>query len=532
MAKGEFAALVERAKLQFACGNLFEVVLSQQWREPLANAKPSALFRELRQRNPSPYGFLMNLGQDEYLVGASPEMYVRVERSDPSSQKLRVETCPISGTIARGADALEDANQVRLLLASAKDESELTMCTDVDRNDKSRVCEPGSVAVLGRRQIEMYSKLIHTVDHVEGYLRSGFDALDAFLCHAWAVTVTGAPKVWAARFIEANERSPRNWYGGAVGHVGFDGSMNTGLTLRTIHVQNGYAAIRAGATLLYDSEPMAEEAETELKAAAMRETIRTVKANEQQISSSQPKLKNKITPNILAGIDKRVLLIDHEDSFVHTLANYLRQTGAQVRVCRFGTAAITALTNEHWDLAVLSPGPGRPIDFNLSSTISLALERRIPLFGVCLGLQGMVEYYGGRLGTLAAPVHGKPASVKQLESHLSENTILDGLPNTFEVARYHSLFADDVPHELIVTAVTSDDDCVMALQHKSLPLAAVQFHPESILTSPRHGLRILANCLTRLRFDDDDQTQKDNTLSGTSSSVIEQQSSSGTTIPS
>ena len=114
----------------------------------------------------------------------------------------------------------------------------------------------------------MYSKLIHTVDHVEGYLREGFDALDAFLCHTWAVTVTGAPKAWAARFIEKHERSARAWYGGAVGHVAFDGRLNTGLTLRTIHYADGVASVRAGATLLYDSDPIAEEAETELKASA------------------------------------------------------------------------------------------------------------------------------------------------------------------------------------------------------------------------------------------------------------------------
>ena len=83
------------------------------------------------------------------------------------------------------------------------------MCTDVDRNDKSRVCEPGSVRVIGRRQIEMYARLIHTVDHVEGRLRPEMDALDAFLAHAWAVTVTGAPKAWAMQFIEDHERSAR-----------------------------------------------------------------------------------------------------------------------------------------------------------------------------------------------------------------------------------------------------------------------------------------------------------------------------------
>ena len=136
------------------------------------------------------------------IVGASPEMYVRVTGR-------RVESCPISGTIARGEDALVDADRVLELLNSEKDESELTMCTDVDRNDKSRICEPGSIRVLGRRQIEIYSKVIHTADHVEGRLRDGFDALDAFLTHTWAVTVTGAPKLWAMRFIEDHERSCR-----------------------------------------------------------------------------------------------------------------------------------------------------------------------------------------------------------------------------------------------------------------------------------------------------------------------------------
>ena len=148
---------------------MFEAVLSQTFRER-STSTPSELFKLLRARNPSPYGFLINLGgsPQEYLVGASPEMFVRCEST---SNGIRVETCPISGTIARGKDALEDAAAIREILASAKEESELTMCTDVDRNDKSRICVPGSVRVLGRRQIEMYSRLIHTVDHVEGCVR-------------------------------------------------------------------------------------------------------------------------------------------------------------------------------------------------------------------------------------------------------------------------------------------------------------------------------------------------------------------------
>ena len=272
-APGEYAELVRAAKQSFRRGDLFEVVPGQVFYEPCRDA-PSDIFRRLQASNPAPFGFLMNLGEQEYLVGASPEMFVRVTGR-------RVETCPISGTIKRGADAIEDSEQVLTLLQSKKDESELTMCTDVDRNDKSRVCEPGSVRVIGRRQIEMYSRLIHTVDHIEGRLREGMDAFDAFLSHAWAVTVTGAPKLWAMRFIERHEKSPRRWYGGAVGAIQFNGDMNTGLTLRTIRIKDGVAEVRAGATLLNDSDPDAEEAETELKASAMRAAVRgDVRSNE------------------------------------------------------------------------------------------------------------------------------------------------------------------------------------------------------------------------------------------------------------
>ena len=126
--RGEYAAMVRLARKSFERGDLFEVVPGQTFFEACP-APPSELFLRLRERNPSPYGFLMNLGEAEYLVGASPEMYVRVDGD-------RVETCPISGTIARGRDPIGDAAQIVALLTSAKDESELTMCTDVDRNDK------------------------------------------------------------------------------------------------------------------------------------------------------------------------------------------------------------------------------------------------------------------------------------------------------------------------------------------------------------------------------------------------------------
>ncbi len=469
---GEYAEVVNLARQYFARGDLFEVVSSQTFIEP-SPEPPSELFRRLKEQNPSPYGFLINLGQAEWLVGASPEMYVRVEGD-------RVETCPISGTIARGQDPLDDASQILALLNSEKDESELTMCTDVDRNDKSRICVPGSVKVIGRRQIEMYSRLIHTVDHVEGRLRPEFDALDAFLTHTWAVTVTGAPKPAAMMFLEDHEKSPRAWYGGAIGKVGFDGGLNTGLTLRTIRIKDGHAEVRVGATLLWDSDPVAEEEETELKASAFLDALRL------------PRRTADISTFQAAEEKKSVLLVDHMDSFVHTLGNYLRQTGADVTTQRTGFP-LEDLSRLRPDLLVLSPGPGTPSDFAISNTIQAALALEIPIFGVCLGLQAVVEFFGGTLNQLVTPMHGKASPIQ-----VTGGRLFAGLPAEFRAGRYHSLYArkDAIPASLEVTATSADDDVVMAVEHKSLPINAVQFHPESIMSfDDEIGLRLVRNAV-------------------------------------
>jgi anthranilate synthase len=475
-----YAEKVRQARKKFKCGDLFECVLSQSFYEPCPEV-PSKLFARLRVRNPAPFTFLVNLGDKEHLVGASPEMYVRVNGR-------RVETCPISGTIRRGTDPVDDAKQVFKLLANAKEEAELTMCTDVDRNDKSRICEPGSVKVLARRQIEMYSKLIHTVDHVEGIMREGFDALDAFLVHTWAVTVTGAPKSWAIQFLEDMEETPRAWYAGAVGTVHFNGDLNTGLTLRTIQIREGVACVRAGATLLWDSDPEAEEQETMLKAEAFLEALRT---------PSEVVTRLPAPPVLSVGAGFKVLVIDHQDSFVHTLANYLRQTGAEVRTLRAGFDP-SVLDEEKPNMALLSPGPGTPEDFKVSAMIGHLVNRHIPIFGVCLGLQGMVEYFGGTLDVLDEPLHGKPTPITVTDpaSYLFKN-----MAPTFTAARYHSLYAvrDTLPSMLRVTAMSSDG-VIMAVEHTRMPMAAVQFHPESILTAHHDGLSILENCIQHFRM--------------------------------
>ena len=175
--------------------------------------------------------------------------------------------------------------------------------------------------------------------------------------------------------------------------VHFNGDLNTGLTLRTIRIKDGIAEVRAGATLLYDSIAQEEEAETELKASAMISAIRDARAgNSGSIERS--------TARVGEGVN--ILLVDHEDSFVHTLANYFRQTGANVSTVR------TPVPDEVFDrlkpdLVVLSPGPGTPKDFDCAATIKRARKRDLPIFGVCLGLQALAEAYGGELRQLHIP---------------------------------------------------------------------------------------------------------------------------------
>ncbi len=469
---GEYAAKVDVVREGMRVGNYYEVVLRQTFSAPF-NESPSGLFRRIQKTSPSPYEFILQMG-DEQLVGASPEMFVRVEGR-------RVESCPIAGTARRSGDPLRDADSIRELLASTKEESELTMCTDVDRNDKSRVCVPGSVRVIGRRLIESYAGLFHTVDHVEGTLMDGFDSLDAFLTHMWAVTIIGAPKKAAAQAIEDLEKDARGWYGGAVGILGLNGDINTGILIRTVHLKEGTARYSAGATLLYDSVPEQEEQETRLKATNFFRAM----------NPAASKTDEGTTGARRVGEGIKLLLVDNDDCFIHTLANYSRQTGASVFTFRAGMAA-DVLDQVNPDIVLISPGPGRPEEFGVPSLVRKLASRGTPTFGVCLGLQGIVEAFGGRLDVLGYPMHGKGSQVL----HQNRGVFKD-LPSPFRVGRYHSLHAnrETFPSCLEITA-ESEDGIIMGIRHRDLPIEAVQFHPESLLTLERNnGLRMIENMI-------------------------------------
>jgi len=470
----QYMAKVETVREGMRQGNYYEVVLRQTFRSSYAGSA-SELFEKIQTASPSPYEFFLQLGEEQ-LIGASPEMFVRVEGR-------RVETCPIAGTARRTGDPLRDADNIRELLNSKKEESELTMCTDVDRNDKSRIAVPGSVKVIGRRLIESYAGVFHTVDHVEGTLAEGFDSLDAFLTHMWAVTIIGAPKKWAAQAVENLENEARGWYGGAVGMIALDGDINTGICIRTIHLKDGEARYGAGATLLYDSDPASEDQECWLKATGFFRAL-----------NAEKKAPAVYAPRAEEGAGVRLLLVDNEDCFIHTLANYARQTGAEVMTYRSGFP-LPLIEKIEPSLILISPGPGRPSDFGVPDLVRYAAKLGVPVFGVCLGLQGIVEAFGGELGVLGYPVHGKPSVVR----HRGIG-VFEGLPEKIQVGRYHSLYAirEKLPSVLEITAET-EEGVIMGVRHRELPMEAVQFHPESILTLEGNcGLRLMENVVQQL----------------------------------
>lgn len=255
---------VERAKQYIAAGDIFQVVPSQRFIRP-TSADPVTIYRALRTINPSPYMFLLRTGEGD-LVGASPELLVRVQEDE-------VLTHPIAGTRRRGRDTAEDAALAEELLADEKERAEHLMLVDLGRNDIGRVSEPGSVRVPDFMFVEKYSHVMHLVSHVTGRLRGDMTALEALRACFPAGTVSGAPKIRAMEIIAELEGTRRSIYAGCVGHVGFNGDLDTCIALRTMVVQNNVAYVQAGGGVVADSDPEAEYQESRNKAAALLRAI-------------------------------------------------------------------------------------------------------------------------------------------------------------------------------------------------------------------------------------------------------------------
>ena len=255
---------VRRAKELISDGDCIQIVLAQRF-DVTPAPEPLALYRALRHVNPSPYMFLLDT-PSAVLVGASPEPFVRVENGT-------VVMHPIAGTRPRGRDEAADAANELELRRSEKERAEHVMLVDLARNDIGRVARGGTVRVKELMRVDRFSHVMHLTSVVQGELAPDLDALDAFRACFPAGTVSGAPKIRAMERIAELEPDRRGTYAGAVGYVGFDGTMDTCITIRTAAIADGVCRIQAGAGIVADSEPAAEEAETRAKARALLRAV-------------------------------------------------------------------------------------------------------------------------------------------------------------------------------------------------------------------------------------------------------------------
>jgi len=265
----KFYANVEASKKFIHAGDIIQVVGSQRFSAPVT-ASPLDIYRAVRNVNPSPYMFLLELNGFS-LVGASPEIHVRCEEG-------KVEIRPIAGTRRRGKTAEEDAALEKELLADPKERAEHVMLVDLARNDIGRVCDFGTVQVKDLMSIERYSHVMHIVSQVEGRLAAAKTPYDLMRATFPAGTVSGAPKIRAMQIISGLEQTTRGTYAGAVGYFSFNGNLDTCITIRTALIKDGLAYVQAGGGWVNDSTAEGEFQETVNKSMAMRKAIAMAEA--------------------------------------------------------------------------------------------------------------------------------------------------------------------------------------------------------------------------------------------------------------
>ena len=264
-----FEAAVEKIKNYIVDGDVMQVVLSQRMSTPY-HAPPLDLYRALRSLNPSPYMYYLDLG-GFHVVGSSPEILVHVE-----DDTLTVR--PIAGTRPRGANEEEDLALEHELLSDPKELAEHLMLIDLGRNDVGRVAEIGSVRLTEKMVIERYSHVMHIVSNVTGSLRTGMTPIDALRATFPAGTLSGAPKIRAMEILDELEPEKRGVYGGAVGYLGWGGTMDTAIAIRTAVIENGTLHIQAGAGIVADSVPTSEWEETLNKGRAVFRAVSMAEA--------------------------------------------------------------------------------------------------------------------------------------------------------------------------------------------------------------------------------------------------------------
>jgi len=431
LAPGGHAARVARGIERLRRGELYSLVLSQTFRRRTMVA-PMRAFSALRRRNPYPAMFFCNLGGGEMLFGASPDLQFRADAS-------WVESAPVCGTLRRGGDALEDADQAFALLSSDKEGAAIALCADAAASEHASVCEPGSVEVLSHRRAHFFSTIVHAIDHLRGRRRAGLDAVDLLLAHATPATVTGLPKDVAVGVIDELEADWRGWYAGAVARLGTDGSAEAYTVLRAARVAGGVAEIRTGGNILVDSNPASEEEESSLKAQTLFRVL--VGGAPVDAAPAEPARAHQVRGPF------------GTDPFAAGLANALAKAGA------------TAAGNPGAGVAVLSGPP------------ESGAAPHGPLLAIGEGALWLLQRAGARCTPLPRPEFARRMT------GTAERAGFLGALGTFEVGWYanRAIRAGDLPAGWRASAV-SGEGWVLAAEDAGGGACALLFRPDSVLS--------------------------------------------------
>lgn len=517
-----YESMVLKLKEHICEGDIIQAVPSQRCQKPMKDLHAFDVYTQIRKINPSPYMFFVDL-ENFFLVGASPELLVKVTDG-------HVITHPIAGTRPRGKDQLEDEQLAKELLADIKEQAEHIMLVDLGRNDINRVSQPLSTKVDSLMHIERYSHVMHIVSQVSGNLRPECTPFDAFRSIFPAGTVSGAPKIKAMELIAGLEKLKRGVYAGAVGYFSFNNNIDTCIAIRTMVVKDNIANLQAGGGIVYDSVPSSEYQEIVNKMAVLARSLEVAHAHPSRVhygnssqnlsspfhqawshfgnhstqnnSTSSPSsqlqnMNDTVTLEIITHLKEttnpstRLLLIDNYDSFTWNLYQYLSQLGQQVIVFRNDKVTVDLCEKLEPARVVISPGPSWPKDAGVSNDVILRFAGRVPILGVCLGHECMVECFGGKIQHCGEIMHGKTSTI----SHDNKGVYFN-LPQDVPVIRYHSLAAtiQTLPEVLEPTSFTSDKRIIMGVRHKEFRIEGVQYHPESIKTE--YGMEMLNNFVT------------------------------------
>jgi anthranilate synthase len=432
LAPGGHAARVAGGIERLRRGELYSLVLSQTFRRR-TSVTPARAFAALRRRNPYPAMFFCNLGGGEVLFGASPDLQFRADGT-------WVESAPVCGTLRRGQDALEDADQAFALLASDKEGAAIALCADAAAAEHASVCEPGTVEVLSHRRAHFFSTIVHAIDHLRGRRRPGVDAVDLLLAHATPATVTGLPKAAAVRAIGELEADWRGWYAGAVARLGTDGSAQAYTVLRAARVADGIAEVRTGGNILVDSDPASEEEESRLKALTL---FRVLDGTPPALAGAAPHASQPRW-GVRAPMG--------DDPFAAGLVNALAKAGARAGAVDEG-------------IAVLS---GVPADGHAPAA---------PLLAVADGALWLLEQAGARSEALARPEFARRISGTALAGGFLEEL------GAFEAGWYagRAIRADGLPRGWRASAL-SPEGRVLAAERDGGGACALLFRPDSVLS--------------------------------------------------